>query len=67
MYFDPSFADLQAFRPMLDNGSFILGQKQEELNGGFDAGQAFSGRVANIVLLDHAIEIDDIRLLADDR
>ena len=41
---------------LLGNGSFVLGQKQSEINGGFAAGTSFSGAVADIVFTSTSLE-----------
>ncbi|XP_076031404.1 uncharacterized protein LOC143019555 [Oratosquilla oratoria] len=53
--------------PMALNGSIVIGQEQDYMNGGFDRTQSFSGDIAQINIWDRALSEEEITIIADCR
>ncbi|XP_039249013.2 neuronal pentraxin-1-like [Styela clava] len=59
LYVNGSFVMTEGFhvdkKPIRGNGKVILGQEQDQDEGGFQASQAFSGTIKNLIVWDHKI------------
>ncbi len=47
--------------------SFILGQEQDSVGGGFDLGQAFEGLIDELLIFDEAITLTDVEQIYDNQ
>ncbi len=47
--------------PIRGGGTFVIGNDQDEVGGGFDADQAFNGTIDELLIMDTVMEDDDIQ------
>ena len=52
---------LSAGAPVRTGGTLVLGNDQDEIGGGFEADQAFTGTLDEMILIDHVVDIEDVR------
>ncbi len=52
---------LSAGAPVRTGGTLVLGNDQDEIGGGFETDQAFNGTLDEMILIDHVIDIEDVR------